>query len=280
MTDRPIIFSGSMVRALLEGKKTQTRRKLQPQPPFSGGNASGVTSFGGWAIYPDSLGGLGGVYGRTYARGDRLWVREAWRTPSNFDARPPAALIKSCRVAGRGRPWCPIQFEADSAKIDHNVWRFYDPGRLRHALHLPRVYSRITLVVTDVRVQRLQDISDADAEAEGATSRPRCHGFRSRHDGWSMDWSRVGQLSRRPLGRILHERDVSLGSARMAFANYWNFLHGPNAWDENPWVVAITFDVHRRNIDDDPEVPDAVSTMTRKCPAWIVDDDDVEANEG
>jgi len=116
---------------------------------------------------------------------------------------------------------------------------------------MPRWASRLTLIVIDVRVQRLQDISEADAEAEGATSRPKCHGFQGMYPGWSMDWSKVGERSDYATGGPgpLQERDISLGDARMAFANYWGSLNGPGAWEANPWVVALTFAVHRCNID-------------------------------
>jgi hypothetical protein len=61
-------------------------------------------------------------------------------------------------------------------------------------------------------------------------------------NGWSMDWSRVGQRDRWGWNGTLTEACIALGSPRMAFANYWNHIHGPGAWDANPWVVALTFE--------------------------------------
>jgi hypothetical protein len=129
-------------------------------------------------------------------------------------------------------------------------------GPWRPSIHMPRWASRLTLTVTGVRVQRLQEISEADARSEGASWRLGCSGFLGKDAGWSMDWSRVGEMSafahRKPGGPAkapLTEKDISLPDARMAFASYWNSLHGPDAWDANPWVVALTFTVQRGNID-------------------------------
>lgn len=128
--------------------------------------------------------------------------------------------------------------------------------RWRPSIHMPRWASRLTLTVTDVLVQRLQEISDADAIVEGASMRPACSGLLGRDPGWSMDWSRVGCMSRfasRPPGgpakAPLAERDISLCDPQMAFASYWNDLHGHDAWYGNPWVAAISFTVRNGNID-------------------------------
>lgn len=117
----------------------------------------------------------------------------------------------------------------------------------------------LTLVVTDVRRQRLQDISEADAVAEGATSRPGCSN--RFYNGWCMDWSHVGEPDRYGTNGVLTETDVCLGSARSAFASFINRLHGgpnwniksePPLWDQNPSMVALTFTIHRVNIDAMP----------------------------
>ena len=221
MTDRPMIFSAPMVKALLEGRKSQTRRILKSQPP------EWVTRMchegrNGWIGSGDGHGVLMHV---PYAIGDRLWVREAHA----FDS----VMVR--------------YYATDDV---------HELRKKRSPIHMPRWASRITLTVTDVRVQRLQDVTEADAMAEGATSRPSCSGFMGRDPGWSMDWSRVGELSRfamvppgSPAKNPLKESDISLCDPRMAVASQWNEDHGPGAWDANPWVAAISFTVSRGNID-------------------------------
>lgn len=227
MAERPILFSAPMVRALLAGTKTQTRRVLKPQPGDDGKFADLKSCYRAHRIM----------------RGDRLWVRETWAVGSIYDGMPPRDINPG------GKPgWCGIRYAATDE-------RFGIKDRV--SIHMPRWASRLTLTVTDVRVQRLQDISEEDAIAEGATHRLACSGFMGRNIGWSMDWSVVGQPSRFARnGGTLAERDVSLGSAVSAFAGFINGLHDPK-WNHNgdgifganPWVAAYTFTVARRNID-------------------------------
>jgi hypothetical protein len=226
MTDRPLILSGLEVRAVIEGRKTQFRRVLKPQPNALNGGLPLNNGYGaystedGWKKYP-------------YALGDRLWVRETWRR-----AWPASSYSDG------------IVYIADAPKSlgmdEYSTRHKWNPST-----QMPRTASRLTLVVTDVRVQRVQDISEDDAMAEGVTSRPRCNRFKSACTGWSMDWSRVGQHSKYAENGVLTEQDISLGSARHAFFNFFNVLCGGDRWnvsgkppvcDENPWVVAVTFD--------------------------------------
>ena len=187
MTDRPIIFSAPMVRALLDGRKTQTRRVLKPQPnmlnggrPLNDGRGS-YSVEGGWKRIP-------------YAPGDRLWVREAFTEVPMIGPRYYATND------------IPASFKKVSP------------------IHMPRWASRLTLIVTDVRVQRLQEISDDDARAEGVLP-----------DGFE--------------GYRGHEGTIGYPTAIWAFRHILNSIHGPDAWDANPWVAAISFTVHRCNID-------------------------------
>jgi hypothetical protein len=135
MTDRPIIFSGPMVRALLEGRKTQTRR-LATSPL------------------------------RRCEVGDRLWVREAFRMPDAFDHKSPAAAAKMVDPEHGPNRF----FEADSAVRSAGSYTG-TPGKLRPSIHMPRWASRLTLVVEDVRPEQLQSISDTDARDEGVNRR-------------------------------------------------------------------------------------------------------------
>lgn len=210
MTELPIIFSAPMVKAILDGRKTQTRRVLKPQivchtgpvPSFTWGKFSG--------LYPDDWFGYGNEIDGAlpYAVGDRLWVREAWRTEAQFDPLPPRDVPEGAIAS----------YETDYSGEPNDGCR----GRYRHARFMPRWASRITLEVTKVRVQRLQEISEEDARAEGAY---------------------IGKAS----GRVADSYAAMalggewFGTARLWYADLWSRLHGPDAWKANPWVAAISF---------------------------------------
>ncbi|MGG7519651.1 hypothetical protein ACQ3G6_17385 [Allorhizobium undicola] len=203
MADRPILFSAPMVRALLAGTKTQTRRILKPQPmpdmALVGLYAPGLTAVFGYDT-PDAD---FKVRLRSIP-GDRLWVRETWQALSFGDYQPTKCSQSEVRYAAtdpcayldteaRGYPWRPSIF-------------------------MPRWASRLTLIVTDVRVERLQDISQADAKAEGA---------------------------KKPM--MIADDDPC--TYIDGYADLWDSINGQGAWEANPWVAAYTFTVHRCNID-------------------------------
>ena len=201
MSDKPIIFSGEMVRALLAGRKSMTRRILKPQPkmlnggfPLNNGRGSYSTD-AGWMRY-------------SYAVGDRLWVREVfsygWPVEGNHQ-------LPECN-----------QEHAITYRADGN--QPFGGGKWKSPIHMPRWASRLTLIVTDVRVQRLQDISAADAIAEG------CHVYANSAT-----------------------IDCDTPDPRHEYRRIWNSIHGPEAWAANPWVAAISFKTHKCNIDKMPE---------------------------
>lgn len=205
MADRPIIFSVPMVRALMEGRKTQTRRLAErPATVRTSTTVDGVPT---GLVVPDHLGGertsLPSTW-RSVRPGDRLWVRETLE-----------------RANGEA-----LGYPADGTWLPNTTWQWQ--RRSVPCIHMPRWASRITLTVTDVRVQRLQEINEADAEAEG--------GLQLRSGRW------VTAQGEQYAGKARH-------SARGWFSQLWDQLHGPGAWDQNPWVVALAFSVARRNID-------------------------------
>lgn len=217
MADRPIPFSAPMVRALLDGRKTQTRRVLRPRPEFLGGYGEEADyEEWGWIDEDGAPMSVLDVAPNGYVRGDRLLVREAWRAWVDFDELPPRDIP----------PGADVQYLADDPL---SPWT----SRYRHARFMPRWASRLTLTVTDVRVERLRDISEADAVAEGVEA-----GATSRGTMW------------RAYGE---EPNCWVETARASFIRLWNSLHGPGAWDANPWVAAISFDVRRGNIDEVPK---------------------------
>lgn len=205
MADRPIIFSAPMVRALLDGRKTQTRRVLKPQPdttsdPSGLGEWGAVNRYDYWRPAAEI---------RPYQVGDRLWVRENCATWGDHEAI----------------------YRADDA-VEYGLavsdGKFGAKWKARPSIHMPRWASRLTLTVIEVRVQRLQDISESDAVAEG------CDAV-------------LALTIKRPNG-------AHPGNPRECYCDLWNSLHGPGAWDANPWVVALTFDVVRQNIGQLPGV--------------------------
>ena len=217
MADKQILFSAPMVRALLDGRKTQTRRVINAPSAHDA-----IAVFG--ADFLTLRGNFGLLPIRAH-RGDRLWVREAWRSMDGMDGSNATEIAANCIEAGYRRPWAPLHYEADGARVD---W-IAEPrgfgtkaGRYRHARFMPRWASRLTLIVTDVRVQRLQDISGEDSAAEG-----------------------VCEFA------MLPPTDTDAADARIVFRDLWNRLHGPEAWDANPWVAAYSFRVIRANIDSE-----------------------------
>lgn len=207
MTDRPILFSGPMVRALLERRKTQTRRVLKPQPIWEEAAVNEFSFGAGWSWGRFGRWSDAGKFGEEVAKdiriqpGDRLWVREAWcwAARGGYDAREDG-----------GEVWYRATDEGECE------------GPWKPSIHMPRVASRLTLTVTDVRVQRLQDISEEDARAEGAD----------------------------PIGLA----DIVAPTYIAGFARIWAGIHAPSltsetCWGRNPWVAAYTFTVGHRNID-------------------------------
>lgn len=221
MADRPILFSGPMVRALLAGTKTQTRRIIKPRRKrpslFDGGwSDSYVLDPGNESWRQQDI---------AFRIGDRLWVRETWSGLHEFRDTPPAVRESYATPDG------PV------LRDDVIYWADGDPiggsyEKPRPGIHMPRWASRLTLTVTDVRVERLQDISAEDAIAEGVVD--TC-----RRDGAPFAHFTVEGVP----GITVEHEPVPV------YAQLWEMINGEGSWDANPWVVAYTFTVHRCNID-------------------------------
>lgn len=216
MADLPIPFSAPMVRALLAGTKTQTRRILKTQPP-EGSRYSGIHFA---SNEPDSHffnTPVGGFKVRQRVReGDRLYVREHWRAEARLDKKPPRDIKTN---------YPGIKYIATDEPDDFGI-----EGKFRQGMHMPRWASRLTLIVTNVRVERLQDITEVDAIAEGADISP----------------DHRSQITGGPMVK------VGPGTYLSPIAWYrwlWNQINGAGSWETNPWVVAYTFEVIKGNID-------------------------------
>jgi hypothetical protein len=203
MKERPILFNGPMVRALLDGSKTQTRRLVNPAPEM-------VTDIGmkPWSGDPAALMNLLTQAGRRcpYGQpGDRLWVRESWHQRGKWRLPAfPEADWDDAYWAGT----TDVLYAADAARPERG-WRG------RPSIHMPRWASRILLEITGVRVERLQDISEADARAEGVT-------IEDRH----MRGYCAGEF---------------LPPSIRAYSDLWKSINGGGSWDANPWVWAVEF---------------------------------------
>lgn len=216
MKERPILFSAPMVRALLDSTKTQTRRAWRIQPP------PGVRV----AIVNNTTKHYGGP-------GDRLWVRETWRYCDwseegephiEYAADGARTLIEDFPEDWGARlmdTWTslstPSNFDIDQRAADR---------RWRPSIHMPRWACRILLEVTEVRVKRLQDISDNDARAEGVERIDAEMGMRLRTPHWRAYGNEDTQYCISPAG---------------SFQALWKSINGAESWGANPWVWAISF---------------------------------------
>ncbi|KPB29735.1 Uncharacterized protein AC518_2060 [Pseudomonas syringae pv. syringae] len=198
--ERPILFSAPMVRAILSGRKKVTRRALKVQPHI---DVSGNFCVGGANYGQD-------IYGKPVTKhfvsshcpygqpGDRLWVREAWQDDAQVNAIAPREL-------SHGEP---IQYPADGASRQ-NGCSMITPGKTRPSIHMPRWVSRILLEINDVRVERLQDISEGQAEG-------------------------VNFLRSAP------DLDETLTAAQL-FDCLWSSINSADSWNANPWVWVVEF---------------------------------------
>lgn len=255
------MMSGPMVRAVLAGidrnlapeafPKTQTRRVLVPQPVFHpdqishGGydyHWSWLVSKFGPTVYAEAYlaeriirsGGL------PYKVGDRLWVRENWRAWDTFDHYKPRE-IDAIEASPRY-----IWYEAD--RDDHKSKTLLPPervGKLRPSIFLPRRFSRITLEVTDVRVERLSKISGDDIEAEGVGEIREVVEIIGTPNGPSE----VSDYRFRISG--FYDDDPGFEDQEECFRTFWNSLNADRGytWASNPWVAVYTFRAQLKNID-------------------------------
>lgn len=231
MTERPILFSGPMVRAILSGTKTQTRRIVKPQPNDAWSRNPTVAEKRGVLCWADrnaegttlSISDLKCPYGKP---GDCLWVRENfWQSGFPANAAHPESGCND-----------PVWVWEQEVAFDLN--RTPIGWRKRPSIHMPRWASRITLEVVSVRVERLQDISEADAIAEGVWDGnpvwppnkdlcPVCHGQRV-YEGGSMS------------GAI--ERDCTFCDTNVKrYKALWQHINGGDSWEANPWVWVVEF---------------------------------------
>lgn len=211
--ERPILFSAPMVRAILEGRKTVTRRVIKPQPNWDGkwfqwdGHApnSKDGAVGGNTIEAADLLCWSSPYGK---RGDRLWVREAFGLQVRHYGGGTGEHIVY-RATNPNAIYCK---SAEGSQY---------PVKWKPSIHMPRHSSRILLEITAVRVERLQDITEEQAKAEGVRL----------------------YTDHAELGDWWHVEGIETYSAdpRRSFELLWASINGAESWDANPWVWVVEF---------------------------------------
>lgn len=222
MKERPILFSGEMVRAILDGRKTMTRRVVKPQPP------EWCTRTGVSELTPPCAWEFRGTFGDEgpackFIRcpylpvsETRLWVRETWGQSCDKDS---CGLV--CYAADRTAYHILCDCDGEGDAVGHG-WKHYAPLtawehiRWRPSIHMPRWASRITLQLKSVRAERLQEITADDIAAEGFPP----------DDGPPRDGTRLTSAGR-----------------RLVFAELWDSLNARRgfSWDQNPWVWVVRF---------------------------------------
>ena len=239
--EHPILFSAQMVRALLNGSKTVTRRQVKVQPfdlswsrrdhrfEYTAGRSANGDEIDGLYAYSTRSGEEWSAkcpYGQP---GDRLWVRETWGVISHdFDEHAnmidwtpdrPATLIREMPF-GRGYYSGHVIYRADGEA----TWAGDDDGggddrsAWKPCIHMPRIASRILLEIIEVRVEHLQDITYEEAVAEGVHRDSACRMWTATDEGGAC-----------------HKYPVP------AFRDLWSGINGANAWAANPWVWVVEF---------------------------------------
>lgn len=212
MKERPILFNTDMVKAILDGRKTQTRRPMKDQPFFAKN----------WIEYKGNKYGIGlessqlkNHFRQRFSHwgvvGDHLWVRETWQGPLVNQEDEGAFMVD--KESFQNPKYCSYKASGESCE-------FYDIElgelvyRWKPSIHMPRWACRLVLEITDVRLERIQDITEEDAAAEGTITEEM-----AAKDG--LDW-RFGD--------------------RRQFQDMWDKVY-PNSWENNEWVWVIEFKI-------------------------------------
>tara|TARA_R110000868_G_scaffold397634_1_gene670396 strand:- start:162 stop:815 length:654 start_codon:yes stop_codon:yes gene_type:complete len=213
------IFNAQEVQAIIAGNKTVFREVIKPQL-FDYKKA---TFFNGKAVFaahdlPVQL------VKCPYQVGQKIFVKESFREHA----------------------FCKHHFKADDKERKWSMGSITKNFLL--AQRMKQEHSRLTLEITDIKVERFAEISKEDAIKEGATSRRNCHGYGNRYEGWCMNWNKVGEASKWASNRkTLSESDVCMGSAQYAFVNFWNATHKKpeEKFEANPWVWVVNFKINK-----------------------------------
>lgn len=226
-----ILFSAPMVLAILEGRKTQTRRIVTPQPTKPTENYKPDLYRGKkpneWAFWmPDNRMSEPRTWFPQYQPGETIAVREAFKTFDCYDHMTPKDIadIYDARKEPDYLGTAPLLYLADQkmnargSLVMGGTKNVYKWGRYRHARFMPAALARLHITIAAVRIERLHDITEEDARAEGVTLLP-------------------SERLTEPVE--IHGR--TFGPHFIAFSRIWNSINGPDSWAANPWIWAYTF---------------------------------------
>jgi hypothetical protein len=277
--DRPILFSSAMVRAILDDRKTQTRRVLKLQPMHGSSTTirphhclDGAFLVEHWQRQERSFGNFGRCENITCpygALGDRLWVRETWATTDSAGGpvvayRAGGSMVHGASGDRRNGTWQDFVFSGEVGEV-------YPPEIWKPSIFMPRWASRITLEVTDVRVERLQEISEGDAVAEGVQP-------------WRLNESEIADIQISDESPEMKQLAKALGpggfTARAEFQMLWDSINfkrkgGIYSWSKNPWVWCISFrrihgtQDHELLVGDSQQADSTVPTYNPQAPHEI-----------
>lgn len=230
-TEKPILFSTEMVQAILDGRKTQTRRVIKPQPDNQV-NCVNPCKNSEWEFGKDYYNGDGEAieykkcpYGKP---GDELWVRETFALREACDNKPPSECMEDEAV------W----YRADNNELTGNA-----AGKWRPSIHMPREYSRIQLKVEDIRVERVQDISTEEIKAEGVQIPVSQDG--SPLIGLGEKYSPAKYLPKGALSKENRGNVTEDDLYEIHWASLWDSINADRgySWESNPWVWVIEFSI-------------------------------------
>ncbi len=228
MNEYPLFLSATVIESILSGKKTQTRVPVHPQPsvyvpiennhlpkhpkgyldsycsePKTDKNPRGMSDRWCWWS-PDNRQGPDWIKCPFGVPGDRLWIKETWRAPVEFDSMGTDQIKEKCLSAGYQGFWCPVEY-FDSKRDGWPTHPILAPGRLRPAATMPRELARLVLEISQIEIQRLQEITKE-------------------------------QLTKEGLGEYSEEE------ARVEFQNQWKDCYNRKApWKNDPWVWVLSF---------------------------------------
>lgn len=240
------IFNTQEVQAILNGSKVMFREVIKPQPSDQQKYLSKTT-------FSQKKEEIGKVFLTNHNFSDFLSRKDSeekiecpYQVGQKIFVKETFVYIQDPKACARDGEPCEIHYKADYDAQGLDKQDAESIGvEFKAATLMPQWASRLTLLIKEIKVERLAEISEEDAIKEGATSRPNIEGYNNKYEGWSMDWSNVGKPSKYSETGILSESDICLGSARSAFGNHWNATHKKpeKKFEASPFCWVVSFEI-------------------------------------